>query len=406
MRLNVAVPEPHVSAPILDAALEATTRLNQSLLKSGELEPFDMGAPGVRWRPEPPGDGEHFDHGLMVQGRGWGDCDDLAPWHAASLRVTGKDRGAKAIVRKSGPSRWHAIVQRSDGRIDDPSLAAGMPGRPIHGVRGAAQPPMFPRSVVGGTYIARPQLALRPVVDRLSNEIEAWQARTDLPWHASPGRSPTDVAMVSLHASPVSSQALVGALEGAIAVGRCNGANPEHLDRLRCVSDMCQGATWEDCADVYGSHHADAASAVVGSFFKRFFKPKNLLKFALNPMRVLPGGKMLDPGRLLKSKMFRGVVSKGLQFIPGVGPIASSAFDAASPMLQSALSRLDHKRPPQYGPPSVPYPEPPDEAPQFPGFPGFPGGGGGSPWGGGGPPWGGGGGMQFSPFGGPGGWGG
>jgi hypothetical protein len=384
MRLNVAVPEAHVSAPVLDAALEATTRLNESLLKSGELDPYDMQAPGVRWRPEPPGE-EHFDHGLMVQGRGWGDCDDLAPWHAASLRVTGKDRGAKACVRKSGPTRWHAVVRRSDGRIDDPSLAAGMPGRgAAHGVRGAWQPPMFARtSVVGGTYIARPQLAMRPIVDRLSNEIEAWQARTDLPWHAGPGSSPTDIAMASLHASPLSDQALVGALEGAIRLGRCNGANPEHLDRLRAVSDMVQGATWEDVAEVYGDEHADAASHVVGSFFKRFFRPKNLLKFALNPMRVLPGGKMLDPGRLLKSKMFRGVVSKGLQFIPGVGPIASSAFDAASPMLQSALSRLDHQRPPEYGGP--------EEgggfgfgAPGIPGFGGFPGFGGGAaaapPW--------------------------
>jgi hypothetical protein len=391
VRLNVAVPEPVVSAPILDAALEATTRVNEALLRRGDLEPFDMAAPGVRWRPEPPGDGEHFDHGLLVQGRGWGDCDDMAPWHAASLRVTGKDPKARAFVRPSGPHRWHALVKRSNGTVEDPSLAAGMPGKgAAHGVRGAVQPRMFGSSVVGGTYIARPQLALRPVLDRLSDEVEAWQARTDLPWHASPGRSPADVAMVSLHASPISDQALVGAIEGAILVGRCNGADGEHLDRLRCISDMLQGATWEDCNDVYGEAHADAASHVVGSFFKKFFKPKNLLKFALNPMRVLPGGKMLDPGRLLKSKMLRGAVSKGLQFIPGVGPIASSAFDAASPMLQKALSSLDHQRPPQYGPPQ---PEPsygPPSIPGVPGFPGFPGASPGVPWG---MQWGGGGGW-------------
>lgn len=377
MRLNVTVPEPHVSAPILDAALEATTRLDQSLLKSGELEPFDMAAPGVRWRPEPPGD-EHFDHGLMVQGRGWGDCDDLAPWHAASLRVTGKDRGAKAFVKPSGPGRWHALVRRSDGRIEDPSLAAGMPGRGAQGVRGAWQPPMF-SSVVGGTYIPRPQLAMRPVVDQLSNEVEAWQARTDLPWHASPGRSPTDIAMVSLHASPISSQALVGAIEGAIMLGRCNGANPEHLDRLRAVSDMCQGATWEDVAEVYGYEHADAASNVVGSFFKRLFKPKNLLRTLINPARLLPGGKMLDPENIIKNKMMRGLVTKGLQFIPGVGPIASTAFETAAPMLQKMLSRGEHQRPPEYGGP-IPGLELPFGAPSIPGIPGFGGGGGESPW--------------------------
>lgn len=385
MRLNIAVPEAHVSPPVLDAGLEATTRLDEALIRSGELEPFDMAAPGVRWRPEPPGDGEHFDHGKLVTGRGWGDCDDLAPWHAASLRVTGRDRGAKAFVRPSGPKRWHALVKRSDGRIEDPSRAAGM-GR-HNGVHGAWQPPMFP-SVVGGAYIPRPQLALRPVVDPLSNEIEAWQARTDLPWHAGPGRSPTDVAMVSLHASPISSQALVGALEGAILVGKCNGANPEHLDRLRAVSDMCRGATWEDVADVYGEDYADQAGAVVGSFFKKLFKPKNLLRTLVNPLRLLPGGKMLDPENLVKNKMMRGLVTKGLQFIPGVGPIASSAFEAAAPMLSNMISKRQHVRPPEYG--GMPqYPQyAQQQAPYaptgFPGFPGFPGAspGGGQPWGG------------------------
>ena len=351
MRINVAVPEPHVSAPVLDAALEATTRLDESMIRSGELEPFNMADPGVRWKPEPPG-AEHFDHGRIVAGRGWGDCDDLAPWHAASLRATGRDKGARAIVRKSGPARWHAIVRRSDGRIDDPSLAAGMPGpaRAI-GVHGAVVPPMMPRSasVVGGTYIARPQLALRPVLDPLSDEIEAWQARTDLPWHAGPGDSPADVAMVSLHASPVSSQALVGALEGAITLGAVNRASEEHLDRLRCLADMVQGADWEDCAGEYGEDLADAASAVVGRLFrrggmKRFLKGK-VFKTLVNPLRLVPGGKMLDPDRLLRSKMLRKGLSKGLQFIPGVGPIASSAFDMAAPMLQRAISQRGHERP-------------------------------------------------------------
>jgi hypothetical protein len=353
MRINVAIPEAHVQAPILDAALEATTRLDESLLKSGELEPFDMADPGVRWRPEPPGQ-EHFDHGLMVQGRGWGDCDDLAPWHAASLRATGRDRGARAVVKKSGPARWHAVVQRSSGRIDDPSRAAGMGGHPI-GVRGAVQPPMFPRRAnVGGVYIARPHLAMRPVVDPVSSEIEAWQARTDLPWHMDAGRSPTDVAMVSLHASPISSQALVGALEGAITIGACNGANEEHLDRLRCISDMAQGADWHDCARTYGREHADAASAVVGSFFRKLGRGLGRIARPLGrlAMRVAP---------------------QALQFIPGIGPVASQAFEAASPALQDLLEDGGH-RPPYAQPPSPyaqaypqPYPEayaPPYAAPE------------------------------------------
>jgi hypothetical protein len=334
VRINVAVPEAHVSAPVLDAALEATTKLNESLLRSGELRPFDPRHPGVKWAPEPPGDGEHFDHGRIVTGRGWGDCDDLAPWRAASLRVTGEDRRARAIVRPSGPRRWHAVVRRGDGSIDDPSLDAGMPGAGRrHGVRGASQPLMMPgRCGVDGTYILRPQLAMRPVYDREhGGEIEAWQARTDLPWHTLPGDSPTDIAMASLHASPVSDQALVGALEGAIALGEASGtADEEHLDRLRCMSDMLQGASWEECAEEYGPQHADAASHVVGAFFKKLRR------------------KIKRATRKLARPLTRAALSlapKALQFVPGVGPLASQALQMATPHLQRAILRQKHVRP-------------------------------------------------------------
>src|SRR5262245_53396081 len=120
MRVNVAIPEAHVTQPVLDAALEAVTRLNEQLIQSGHPT-FKQALPtGIKWKPEPPGS-EHFDHAGIVAHRGWGDCDDLAPWHAASLRVTGEDKGANAIVVPSGPNRWHAVVRRSNGAIDDPS---------------------------------------------------------------------------------------------------------------------------------------------------------------------------------------------------------------------------------------------------------------------------------------------
>ena len=105
MRIKVAVPEAHVSRPILDAALEATTRVNEAMIHAGELPLFDQVRNSIRWKPEPPGQ-EHFDHGGIVTGRGWGDCDDMAPFAAASMRATGEDPGAKAIVKRSGPNRW------------------------------------------------------------------------------------------------------------------------------------------------------------------------------------------------------------------------------------------------------------------------------------------------------------
>lgn len=298
MRLNIAVPEAHVDAPVLDAALESVTRLNESMLDKNEIPSFERGLKyGVKWKPEPPG-AEHFDHGREVISRGWGDCDDLAPWHAASLRHSGEDPGAKAIVKRSGKKMWHAVVQRTDGSIDDPSRRAGM-GQP-HEYAGATVPlmPGGPTlNGVNGSYIIRPQLALRPVYG-------GYQARTDLPWHYKEDpdgkASQTDYAMVSLHSSPVASTALVGAIMGAIEVGEAAGiADPEHVDRLCCIADHLEGLEHDELEHIYGTEHADAAVQLVGSFF----------------------------GKL------KNIASKGLRmaapmasFVPGVGPIASNAI--------------------------------------------------------------------------------
>lgn len=328
MRLNIAIPETHVKKPVLDAALEAVTRLNVDLIKSGVSPTSDqLIDAGAKWKPEKPG-AEHFDHGGLIKERGHGDCDDWAPLHAATLRVTGEDPEAIAVVRKSGPKRWHAVVQRSDGSEDDPSLDAGMPGPArVLGVRGAWVPQMFaPRHDVG-SYIAMPHLALRPLPNRYG-QPEAWQARADLPWHwAPPGNSPVDVAMASLHASPVSDQAVVGAVRGAYRLGVSAGAHPEQLARLAAIAHACQGATWEDLAEQYGDHHATAAGEIVGSFF----------------------GKMLKGiGKVAKGalKLASPLVGPALSIIPG-GGIAKMALDAASPALRGLMTSGKHRSPAQ-----------------------------------------------------------
>lgn len=327
MRINLAIPEAHVKAPVLNGALEAVTRLNEDLIKAGASPTsHQLLEAGAIWKPEKPGD-EHFDHGGIIAERGDGDCDDWAPLHAATLRVTGEDEGARAVVRKSGPKRWHATVIRSDGTEDDPSLAAGMPGpaRSV-GARGATLPVMFPRQRANGvngdvgSFIATPHLALRPVADR-HGQIEAWQARADLPWHWQPGDSPADLAMVTLHQSPVADQAIVGAVRGAFKLGCASGyADPEHLKRMSALEDACKGVPWEEIAATYGPEHATAAGAIVGSFFGKAFK--KLKKFA---------------SPLLKA---------GLSFVPGAG-LATQAFEMASPMLKKSLSKGHHLPPPQ-----------------------------------------------------------
>lgn len=343
MRINVAIPEAHVKKPVLDAALEAVTRLNEDLIASGQSPTSrQLIAKGARWQPEKPGD-EHFDHGGLINVRGHGDCDDWAPLHAATLRVTGEDPGARAVVKKSGPKRWHAIVQRSNGTIDDPSLAAGMPGPGMHGVVGACLPMMTQpeRSSVAGAYIATPHLALRPIADR-HGQIESWQARTDLPWHWRPTGSPSDLAMVTLHRSPVSSQAVVGSLRGAWQLGIASEtAHPEQLKRLAALADACDGMPYEEVAERYGAEHADAAAAVVGGFFGKAFRGlKKLAKKAISPL-----------------------AKTALSFVPG-GNLASMALSAASPLLKKSVARAKHLPPEQraaaLAPPPVRMREPPD----------------------------------------------
>jgi hypothetical protein len=198
-------------------------------------------------------------------------------------------------------------VQRSDGSIDDPSLDAGMGQH--RGVNGAAVPIMFqdPQSV-SGAYIVRPKIALRPVRG-------AVQARADMPWHwrehLEDEPTPTDYAMTTLHTAPVAQTALVGALDGACELAIAGGyADPEHVDRLCCIADAVAGADYAALQEVYGDEHAQAAAAVVGSFFGSL--AKGIAKGAGSVVKAAsPMLKMAAPL---------------VNFVPGVGPIASMAL--------------------------------------------------------------------------------
>ena len=323
MRVNVAVPEKDVSKPILNSMLEATTKVDEALIRQREVPLFRQAVNRVRWKPEPPGD-EHFDHAGIVLVRGWGDCDDLAPWHAASLRATGQDPNARAIVKRSGHRKWHAVVERGNGRIEDPSREAGM-GR-NRGVNGAVVRPI-PGSSVVGVSLAIPRLAVRPVRDPVSSEIEAWQARADLPWHIRPGRSKHDVAMASLHASPVATQAIAGAVHGAMVIGEASMlVGEETLIRAEAIGMACDGATWDDIAEVYGDDIADETAAVVGGLFKKIGKAFKKV------------GKGIV--KAVTSKAGRALISN----IPFVGPSAATALDFAGPTLNKLASGKGGKK--------------------------------------------------------------
>lgn len=316
MRINVAVPEAQVTKPVLDSALESVTRLNEQLIQSGSVPTFRraLARDNIKWKPEPPGD-EHFDHAGVVQRRKWGDCDDLAPWHAASLRTSGEDPDAVAVVRRSGPTRWHAYVERSDGTTDDPSREAGM-GKKLEGIVGAVLPSLYePTELQGvgddlGEYIVRPSIAAR-VTPR-----NTWQARVDLPWHESAEGIllPHDYAMTTVHGHATLDQALVGALESAAKLGLVGEyAHPDHVARMAAIADTIDGVDYEDIAACYGDAHAQAAQQFVGSFFGKAWK--GIKKGAKSVAKV--------------AKKVAPLASRILKFVPGVGPLASEAIDFA-----------------------------------------------------------------------------
>ena len=83
-------------------------------------------ASGIRYRREPPGTEVWQTAGVLLQTM-LGDCEDLAAYQAAYLRVSGIDPGAKIGLKRSSVG-YHVIVLRSDGVVEDPSARLGMDG--------------------------------------------------------------------------------------------------------------------------------------------------------------------------------------------------------------------------------------------------------------------------------------
>lgn len=97
---------------------------------------------GVRYEEEPhwsfEGEPvEEFATIPIIIDRGWGDCDDLAPWRVAELRYAARE-AAKIRIQwqrptlpngKKGRKYFHIVVRRANGAIEDPSAKLGMHDR-------------------------------------------------------------------------------------------------------------------------------------------------------------------------------------------------------------------------------------------------------------------------------------
>ena len=345
MELRIAVPEAHVSEAVLNPALETVTRVNERLLRDGKIPTFDEGLKlGVRWQPEPEGQPESFDHaGVVMSGPRWGakhpvaDCDDLAPWAAASMRASGEDPGARAVVRRSGPGLWHAYVKRSDGSSRDPSEEAGMnavSGSRAFGVGAAIVPCMFPPcgGVVGGPG-PRPSLALRRVISARGNV--GFDARCDVPIvgttlddeHGKELHTAEDWAVSTSQRSRTASQAIIGAIRGAYLVGHsARVVRPAHLKRLVAIAGILGGDDPRELTRALGR------SAVVGA-----------LPFVAALGSGLDRSEVgFNFGKFLKT--FEPLVSTAVSFIPGVGPVVKEGLDLTTQALTSKMNVADIAR--------------------------------------------------------------
>ena len=110
-------------AQLLLPALEAA----EADMRAGAPDPYVSGV--VFKREAPPSQGvEWWKRPARTLSCGGGDCDDLAPWRAASLRVSGEDPDALPVLMPVRPGLVHVLVRRGDGSLEDPSRVLGMGG--------------------------------------------------------------------------------------------------------------------------------------------------------------------------------------------------------------------------------------------------------------------------------------
>lgn len=125
-------PRVHIptSAVMYEAALAGLVSLDEQILSSVDYPPIYQS--GVVYRREAR---DVWRHAADVFRSGWGDCEDVSAIRVAQLHLSGEDPDAHVYVYRSARNRYHAVVGRGDGSIEDPSYILGMkvpPGwRPI-----------------------------------------------------------------------------------------------------------------------------------------------------------------------------------------------------------------------------------------------------------------------------------
>jgi hypothetical protein len=103
-------------------ALEEFVGHNSEFLRKNPRLP-DIYKAGIRYESEPPGQENWLTYPILLED-GVGDCEDLACARVAKLRQKG-EHGAKPFLYHKN-KLWHVMVQRENGKIEDPSAVLGM----------------------------------------------------------------------------------------------------------------------------------------------------------------------------------------------------------------------------------------------------------------------------------------
>lgn len=137
MTAVLSIVAPFRSRQDLQLALDVAVTLAVAQLRANPRFPL-LYQSGVRYSrdvclaPRVPGACERFltpvsalaeSRAGMVPGL---DCDDLAIWRAAELRVRFGKARARAVPIRSPGIGWHVLVEHGDGQIEDPSVQLGM----------------------------------------------------------------------------------------------------------------------------------------------------------------------------------------------------------------------------------------------------------------------------------------
>ncbi len=112
---------------VLMMLFEALIATNVAYLRMRPETP-NLYASGVRYVEEPPGE-EDWQDIPETMARRSGDCEDLACWRIAELRVRDGEHAHPFLkcAERNGGVLYHVAVRRLDGSLEDPSRVLGMP---------------------------------------------------------------------------------------------------------------------------------------------------------------------------------------------------------------------------------------------------------------------------------------